>query len=82
MTALSNVPSEARLVFHRAMTTPDPHDHDGIADTGMFRAFVAQPQPEDEPRSGLQKLWVWPGLLVPAIVSIAIIVVLIIVLTS
>ncbi len=64
------------------MTTPDPHDHDGIADTGMFRAFVAQPQPADQPRNGLQKFWVWPGLLVPVIVSIAIIVVLIIILTK
>ncbi|MET3805916.1 hypothetical protein ABIB25_002924 [Nakamurella sp. UYEF19] len=64
------------------MTSPgadDPHD---IADTQMFRRFVESgPQgsgSETEARTGLQRLWVWPGLLIPVILSIVIVAVVLV----
>jgi len=56
------------------MTSPDadkPHD---IADTQMFRRFVAQAPAEQVPdRTGLNRLWAWPGLLIPVIAAIVIV---------
>jgi hypothetical protein len=56
------------------MTSPDadkPHD---IADTQMFRRFVEEARDEPAPgRTGLDRLWVWPGLLIPVIAAIVIV---------
>ena len=56
------------------MTSPDadrPHD---IADTGMFRRFVEEAPKVDPPSpTGLARLWVWPGLLIPVIGSIVVV---------
>ena len=56
------------------MTSPDadrPHD---IADTQMFRRFVEEAPLVDQPTTtGLSRLWQWPLLLIPVIVSIVIV---------
>jgi hypothetical protein len=61
------------VVFDEAMTSPpgdEPHD---IADTQMFRRFVAAAPNERDERTGLSRLWVWPGLLIPVIAAIVIV---------
>lgn len=56
------------------MTSPDPDQPRDIADTQMFRRFVAEADDQQTPsRTGLDRLWVWPGLLVPVIASIVIV---------
>lgn len=56
------------------MTSPEadqPHD---IADTQMFRRFVEEAHDEQTPsRTGLDRLWVWPGLLIPVIAAIVVV---------
>lgn len=55
------------------MTSPqadEPHD---IADTQMFRRFVEEAPAEPPAPTGLNRLWVWPGLLIPVIGSIVIV---------
>lgn len=56
------------------MTSPqadEPHD---IADTQMFRRFVEEAPKADPPGpTGLARLWVWPGLLVPVIAAIVVV---------
>ena len=56
------------------MTSPEadqPHD---IADTQMFRRFVEEaPKLDPQVPTGINRLWVWPGLLIPVIASIVIV---------
>lgn len=56
------------------MTSPgadEPHD---IADTQMFRRFVEEAPEVDRPTpTGVNRLWVWPGLLIPVIAAIIVV---------
>lgn len=59
------------------MTRPDADEPRGIADTQMFRRFV-----EEDPRVQVEKqrfwMWKWPGLLVPVLGAIIIVVIVVI----
>ena len=56
------------------MTSPDADEPHAIADTQMFRRFVEEaPAAEPPGRTGLGRLWVWPGLLIPVLTAIVVV---------
>jgi hypothetical protein len=64
-----------------AMTSPDADEPHGIADTQMFRRFVNE-DPSAQVQAQQFWMWKWPGVLLPVIGSIVIVIVVIILLTN
>jgi hypothetical protein len=71
------------LVLDVPMTSPDADEPHAIADTQMFRRFVEEePGAQAQAQSFWQRLWAWPMLLIPVILSVVIVAVVIAVLAS